>query len=279
MTWSALRRYTVVIADDVADLRFLLSRALTATGRFEVVGMAANGREAVDEATRQRPDLTLLDLGMPEMNGLEALPRIRRAVPDCIVVVLSGFDPADMADAARERGAAGYLVKGLSPSQLAKELLILLDSIDLTQIPTPALEPSAEAAAADLERAEITLPADVTSGRQARAFVASHLVEWELQPIMDTALLLTSELVTNAVLHANSPVSVTVRRGQDRVRVEVADIGRGALRLEDPGLEATRGRGLLLIEALAAAWGTSSYEAGKLVWFELPATEDEEEAV
>lgn len=268
---TAATPFRVVIADDVADLRFLLSRALEATGRFEVVATATNGREAVEEASKHRPDLTLLDLGMPVLNGLEALPLIREAVPDGTVVVVSGFEPEDMEEVARARGAAGYLLKGLGPRQLVAELLVLLEDISAGPVEDDAALPAAPSRPDDIAQAHIELPAALTSGRAARQFVSERLAEWRLEVLLDTALLLTSELVTNAVVHARSPVSVTIRRIIDRLRVEVADVGGGALVLRNPDMDATGGRGLLLMEALAASWGTSAFEAGKLVWFELTA--------
>lgn len=263
--------YRVVIADDVADLRFLLSWALTETGRFEVVATASNGREAVDLAVLHRPDLTLLDLGMPVLGGLEALPLIRSAVPESTVVVVSGFEPADMEAEARARGAAGYLVKGGGPQQLVRELVALLEQLQERPADAGTLEGAPRPVTQDVERAHITLPASLTSGRAARQFVAERLAEWRLEPLADTALLLTSELVTNAVVHARSPVSLTIRRILDRLRVEVTDVGGGALVLRDSDLDSTGGRGLMLMDALAWAWGTSAFESGKLVWFELPA--------
>ena len=263
-------RFRVVVADDVPDLRFLLTRALTASGRFEVVGAAANGREAIAQAQALRPDLTLLDLAMPVMDGLEALPLIRAAVPDCTVVVLSGFDAETMAAPALARGAAGYLVKGLSPVALVEELLALLEAIE--HQPAPIVAP--EATSDEIARAQIDLPAQLASGWQARLFLADRLSEWQLESVRDEALLLTTELVTNAVIHARSAVSVTLRRGVERLRVEVSDTGGGALRFREPTGDAQTGRGLQLLEALASSWGTSAFEAGKLVWFELQTGRD-----
>ena len=269
---TADSQYRVVIADDVEDLRFLLTRALERSGRFSVVGTAANGREAVGEAARLRPDLTLLDLSMPEMDGLEALPRIRTAVPECTVVVLSGFDAERMVETARDRGAAGYLVKGLSPRRLVDELLALLQRLEES---TNGEEvPSREPVTAELAQAHIGLPAQLQSAWRARQFLRDVLPQWRVEGVIDNAMLLTTELVTNAVVHARSPVAVTLRLTEDRLRVEVADKGPGALTLRVPDPDAVHGRGLLLIDAVSSAWGTSADEQGKLVWFELPTAPD-----
>jgi CheY-like chemotaxis protein/anti-sigma regulatory factor (Ser/Thr protein kinase) len=261
LTATGSKPFRVVIADDVADLRFLLQRALEASGRFQVVGTAANGRQAVDAATEHQPDLTLLDLSMPVMDGLEALPLIRTSVPECTVVVLSGFDADAMETTARQRGAAGYLVKGVSPKRLVQELLAVLEDIRGL--------PDAPATAGDGPRAQIDLPANLASGSRARVFLADHLCRWDMESLLDTAQLLTTELVANAVIHARSAVTVTVRSAEERLRVEVSDTGAGALTMREANMEATGGRGLLLIEALSAAWGTSADGDGKLVWFEL----------
>lgn len=269
MTGPTHGPYRVVIADDVEDLRYLLKRALERDGLFTVVGMAATGKEAVMQAAQQRPDLTLLDLSMPEMDGLEALPLIRSSVPECTVVVLSGFDPERMESQVLDRGAAGYLVKGLSPRRLVEELTALLERIERTAHPERPVLPTAAEAAAELARAHIGLPAQLSSAMQAREFLREVLPDWSLTGLIDSAMLLTTELVTNAVIHARSPVGVTLKLTDDTLRVEVADHGPGALIMREPIAGDTHGRGLRLLEAIAAAWGTSADEHGKLVWFEL----------
>ena len=96
---------SVVIIDDTDEIRFLVRLSLEAGGDFEVVGEADNGLEGIDVVARTQPDLVLLDLRMPVMSGLEALPRIKRACPSARVVVLSGFEADVMAEhALRRRG-------------------------------------------------------------------------------------------------------------------------------------------------------------------------------
>lgn len=107
---GAARR--VLLVDDASDIRLLLRRVLHRAGGFEVVGEAANGREAITLAETLQPDLVVLDLAMPVMDGLEALPLIRGCVPKAKVVVLSGFDEARTANAALNAGADAYVEKG-----------------------------------------------------------------------------------------------------------------------------------------------------------------------
>ena len=253
--------YRVVVADDVAQLRGLLRLLLERSGHFTVVAEAANGAEAVDATARERPDLTLLDLSMPVMDGLEALPLIRQAVPSCAVVVLSGFDADRMARTALAAGASAYLVKGIPPDHLVARLLELLDHADTAG--------DAGDVPADGSDAALRLPREMSSAGTARAFVRETLREWDRQALLDDAALLTTELVTNAIVHAQSDVTVRMSRLDGGVRVEVADTGDGALQLKEPAADAMGGRGLLLVEALSRTWGTSADSEQKVVWFEL----------
>ena len=118
----------VLIVDDSRDLRDLLGIKVEMWGGYEVVGLAADGEEAVDLAKRHQPDLVLLDLAMPKMDGLQALPLILDAAPGVRVVVLSGFDRDTMADRALEAGAHRYVEKGLSTRELSTVVAEVLAS-------------------------------------------------------------------------------------------------------------------------------------------------------
>lgn len=118
MADAALR---VLIADDAPDIRLLLKMYLT-DSRLEVVGEATNGAEAVEMASSEKPDAVILDLAMPIMDGLEAIPLIKKASPDTKIVVLSGFDADRMAERAIGLGAETYLQKGVALGDIAQML-------------------------------------------------------------------------------------------------------------------------------------------------------------
>ena len=89
---------------------------------FPVVAEAGNGAEAIDRARELQPDIVLLDLSMPGMDGLEALPRVRAAAPECEVVVLTASGTEENLLAAIRAGAAGYLLKTEPPERIAEFL-------------------------------------------------------------------------------------------------------------------------------------------------------------
>lgn len=118
--------------------------------------------------------------------------------------------------------------------------------------------------------ARISLPVHPSSSGKARRFVSGALRSWRMPEMADGALeLLTSELTTNAVRHARSAFTVVVRYDGDRVRIEVDDSSPEVPQPRTPDDEDTGGRGLILVEALAEAWGTTPTPDGKQVWFEL----------
>jgi DNA-binding NarL/FixJ family response regulator len=99
-----------VVIDDTRDIRELLSLVLTRSG-VDVVGEAGDGQAGVDMVRLERPDVVLLDLAMPVMDGIEALPLIRALVPEAQIIVLSAFSGA-VSDQVLDSGADGYLIKG-----------------------------------------------------------------------------------------------------------------------------------------------------------------------
>lgn len=107
---------TVLIVDDSEDIRHFAKLVLEAEG-FDVVGQAGSGAEGVEMAGELQPNVVLLDLAMPDMDGLQALPQILAASPGVKVVVLSGFD-REFGEQAIALGASHYVQKGCRLSEV-----------------------------------------------------------------------------------------------------------------------------------------------------------------
>jgi CheY-like chemotaxis protein/anti-sigma regulatory factor (Ser/Thr protein kinase) len=251
-------KFRVVVADDDADMRALLSTALRRDGRFEVVGEAGDGDEAVAVVEATQPDLVLLDLGMPGRGGLEALPLLRRAADKAQIVVVSGF-PGDRLEAvSRASGAVGYVEKGLSPKQTVLDVLAVAGVLD---------------AIVGFLSNRKTFDRDLASSRAARGFMAETLAQWDCGELLDSVNLLVSELVTNAVVHADSEAEVAVVLTSTSLRVEVADNGSGTVQPREAGAFDTSGRGMALVEAMSTRWGTEHRpDGGRVTWFEVERT-------
>ena len=115
----------------------------------------------------------------------------------------------------------------------------------------------------------ITLPSDLSAIGDARAFVTATLECWSLVRLRDTVALLTSELVTNALVHTDGPVTLELRRDGGTVRLRVTDADTRPPRVHTgagPDLEADGGRGMILVEALSSVWGVEPSGSGKTVW-------------
>ena len=117
---------SIVVIDDSTEVRVLVKSRLQLTNRLTVVGDGSNGMEAIALAHLHKPSLLLLDLSMPVMDGLEALPGILEVSPTTRVVVYTGFEERGIAQSAREMGAAGFIEKSLPIERLAEELLAFL---------------------------------------------------------------------------------------------------------------------------------------------------------
>ncbi|PLS75642.1 MAG: hypothetical protein CYG61_06245 [Actinobacteria bacterium] len=124
--------------------------------------------------------------------------------------------------------------------------------------------------AAPPREARTKLAVDAASPGKARRFVTGALRSWRMAELTGGAIeLLTSELATNAIRHARSPFTVSVRYDGQRVRIEVDDSSPLEPRPRTPSHEDTGGRGLILVDVMAEAWGVTPMPRGKRVWFEV----------
>ena len=117
----------VVIADDHRLMLDGIRRALEADGEFEIVGETMDGGQVLGIVTRTSPDLVLLDVRMPRMDGLQCLDEIVKRYPAIKVVMLSASTSPELIAAALRRGASGYLAKSIDPGDLPSTLRQVLD--------------------------------------------------------------------------------------------------------------------------------------------------------
>lgn len=113
---------TVVIADDHELVRKGTRQLLEEHPGLSVVGEAADGKEAIEVATRLKPDVVLMDIAMPGTNGIEATRRIKETSPSTSVLVLTAYDDEQYIYALLDAGAAGYLLKNVSGEELARSV-------------------------------------------------------------------------------------------------------------------------------------------------------------
>jgi DNA-binding NarL/FixJ family response regulator len=146
----------VVIADDHRLVLDGIRRALEADPDFEIVGETQSGTQVLPLVARTKPDLVLLDVRMPHMDGLACLDEIRRRHPEVKVVMLSASSSSELVEAALRRGAAAYVVKTVDPDDLPATLRQALEGNVHTAVGLEAAEP-AGAKALGLTERELTI--------------------------------------------------------------------------------------------------------------------------
>jgi two-component system NarL family response regulator len=119
---AANERIRVFVVEDHAVVRQGLIALLSSAPEIEVVGFAQNGQEAVDRYTSLKPDVTLMDLQMPMVSGVEAIQQIRRSAPAARFIVLTTFDGDEDIYRAMQAGAKGYLLKGMDMEELVEAI-------------------------------------------------------------------------------------------------------------------------------------------------------------
>jgi len=127
MLYSETNPIKLVIVDDHEIFRFGVRKVLSTIRIVEIVGEGSNGLEAIELAERFRPDVIFLDIFMPKMNGIEAIPEIRKISPESYIVMLTAFEDFLHIERALTAGADGYLTKGISPEILQEAILKVVE--------------------------------------------------------------------------------------------------------------------------------------------------------
>lgn len=178
----------VLIADDHFVVRQGLATLLVARNGMEVVGEAANGREAVELARTLQPDVILMDLSMPELDGVEAIQHIKAQNPAARILVLTSFGEKEKVTAAIRAGALGYLLKDSSPD----DLFYAIRSVNRGNLFIP------EKLARDLMRPEVSTPtSDQFTERELD--VLRLLVQGKSNPEIGKALFISATTVRSHV--------------------------------------------------------------------------------
>jgi DNA-binding NarL/FixJ family response regulator len=123
--------HTILICDDNTEFRALLGAVVDSMPGMSVVGQAADGEAAISEAARLQPDVILLDLAMPRLTGLDALPRLRHVAGAAKIIVLTGFSALVVSEQVLALGANHYLEKGADIETISaaiEDVLVVADT-------------------------------------------------------------------------------------------------------------------------------------------------------
>jgi DNA-binding NarL/FixJ family response regulator len=154
-----MRKIAVLIVDDHTLVRDGIRSLLALTADIEIVGEAADGREALEKVRQLLPDIVLMDLAMPIMGGLEATRRIRREFPATKVLALTQYDDSEYVIPVIEAGARGFITKMSSSSELASAIQAVYKGDSF-------LSPSAAAALVDECQQKVTIEGERDSYQQ-----------------------------------------------------------------------------------------------------------------
>jgi CheY-like chemotaxis protein len=232
---------TVLVVDAVAAFREALSEALRYHGGYAVLGDAASAPDAIRMARTIRPGIVIVDLDLPLLAGSDLVERLRDAAPGVQIVISS-------------RAERSSVEVGSEPEAIAR-LLDLLDELGAEGLPTVVID----------------LPNEPASVARSRRFVESWCDAWGEPQVIEAALLVVSELVTNAITHGGGICELRLRRNPDALRIEVVDAGNGSPSITDPDEVDEGGRGLRIVTFTCRAWGVEDdLSDRKVVWAELP---------
>lgn len=173
----------ILIADDHHVVRRGLVFFLKTQNNIEIIGEAGNGKEAIEMADKYMPDLVLMDLVMPEMDGIEATRKIKEKHPEMKILILTSFSDQNHVIPAIEAGASGYQLKDIEPDELVKAIRQLMNGENqlhpkaATHLITRFSSKSAEKRPLeDLTRRETEVLKEIASGKSNKEIAASLFI-------------------------------------------------------------------------------------------------------
>ncbi|MCK6624856.1 MAG: response regulator transcription factor [Anaerolineae bacterium] len=214
-----MEQITVLIADDHAEFREGLAALLETAADLELVGEATSGDEAVTLAARLQPDVILMDINMPGLNGIEATRRILHGSPHIAILILTMFEDDDSVFAAVRAGARGYILKGALKAEIFRAIRALSHGeaifgpaiarklMNYFAAPRPSAPPQ-------------TFPDLTEREREILAMMAQHLTN----PEIAERLSISQKTVRNQVSNILSKLQVT-DRAQAIIRAREAGLG------------------------------------------------------
>jgi DNA-binding NarL/FixJ family response regulator len=178
----------VLLAEDHSLMREAVRLVLDEADGVEVVGEAENGEQALQLAAQAQPDVVLLDIRMPGMDGLRCLELLRERHPDMTVAILSSLDEPEQINAALRRGAAGYILKTISPDDLPAALRQMVERSVYYSVSNLEQAYGRSARAAGLSEKEISILQHLAEGRSNRQiaqelFISEQTVKFHLRNI------------------------------------------------------------------------------------------------
>ena len=211
---------SVVVVDDAPEVRALVKTALQLSRRLAVVGEAGDGAAAVELAASLRPDVVLLDVSMPVMDGLQALPEILKVSPRTRVVMYTGFNEQGLAERARDLGAAAFVEKSAPLPELVQTLV--------TAGPDPLH------AAPDAEAGSEEPPAAAEADRLDESVLAEHLERFR-EVFEEATIGMATMTLSGHLVRSNRTLADLVgRRVEDLVGVRYDTLTAGADVLSGP---------------------------------------------
>jgi DNA-binding NarL/FixJ family response regulator len=183
-----MKTLKVLLAEDHSLMREAVRLVLDGADGMEVVGEAENGEQALQMAAQDLPDVVLLDIRMPGMDGLRCLELLRERHPNMTVAILSSLDEPEQINAALRRGAAGYILKSISPDDLPAALRQMVERSVYYSVSNLEEAYGKSARAAGLSEKEIAILQHLAEGRSNRQiagelFISEQTVKFHLRNI------------------------------------------------------------------------------------------------